>query len=617
MNPRNTAILAALAAGLFAFIFFYERHLHAPIPPPPRVLPDLNPAAVTAIEVQPADGLKIRAERTNGGWQLTKPLVYPAQAPSVDALLSVLSTLSYEIHITPEELQLSAQPASDFGFDAPMYTILIEEGTELRQLKIGKRTAPGDQVYVRVEGIADVNVVGTDVLNYIPARPEMWRDTTFVDLNGSPFDRLTVTSGGRAFEFQKDATNQLWRMTAPIPARADNLKIADLLSRLGNLHVTGFVPDSPKPDLDQLGLQPPQCEIAAGMGTNQVLSIEFGGSPPGHADLAYARVNQSRNVVVVARDQVDAWRGGYEQFRDPRLAGTLPGPPELIEERDGENFTAALTNGTWVVLDETRKVALPADTNLMRDFVERLAGLQIAASPGKFAANDAVIPANLGDYGLATPARKYLLFRGVATSDGGRTNQLMAEMDFGSQAGDRVYARRGDLPDESSVYLVKLDDYRRLATNGIALRERRIWGFTEDKVLSLEVRDNGVTRKLDHHGPNSWVLAADSQGIVDSYDQFETEAAAGELGGLSAAGWVACGDAARAQYGFSDKGTRITLAMKGDAPETLTLDLGGWSPRKLRYGAVQLDGLTWIFEVPPDVLERVTAYLKIHDTNAP
>jgi hypothetical protein len=164
---------------------------------------------------------------------------------------------------------------------------------------------------------------------------------------------------------------------------------------------------------------------------------------------------------------------------------------------------------------------------------------------------------------------------------------------------------------------VKLEDFQKLPASGIALRERRIWSFTEDKVLWVSVRQSGVSRKLLHRGPNSWALAEDSQGIIDITDQFETEAAIGELGALLASSWVAVGDQARAKYGFTDNGTRISLGMAGGTPPTLDLDLGGWSPRKLRYGAVQMDGQTWVFEIPADVLQHIVPYLKIQDGAVP
>ena len=79
MNTKNTWIMVALAAGLFAFIVLYERHAFKKEPAANKVLPYLKVASIDSIQVRPADQKEIRADRTNGNWQLTKPLVYPAQ----------------------------------------------------------------------------------------------------------------------------------------------------------------------------------------------------------------------------------------------------------------------------------------------------------------------------------------------------------------------------------------------------------------------------------------------------------------------------------------------------------------------------------------------------------
>ncbi len=620
MNPRNTFILTALAAGLFAFIFFYERHLHPPVPPPPRVLAGLKPAEVTSVEVQPAGELAIRAERTNGNWQLTRPLAYPAQKQYVEGLLQVLADLSYQAQISAEALKDRPKAGEEFGFDAPLFTIRLEQDNPLT-LKVGRFTAPGNQVYVQVVGRDAVDITAVDFLKYVPRHTNDWRDTRFVNLaTGRAFDRVSVTNGAKFFELQRDSASQLWKMTWPFAARADHPKIEELLYRLLNLHVSRFDTDDPRADLEPLGLQPPQCELSLAQGTNVLVSLQFGKSPTNDSSLVYARIKGQNTVVLVQRDQVEAWRSDHERFRDPRLAGFFSGPLDVIEVRGTNgNFTAQrVTNELWQITDEMLKASFPADTNRMHDFIVDLSGLEIASSPGKFAVNDAVIEANLPTYGLAAPARKYVLKRSVAPAGGDPTNQVVAEMDFGSEADGKVYARRGDRPEESSVYAVKLEDYQRLVSNGLALRERRIWRFSEDNVSWIAVRQKGVSRKLVRRAANEWSLSVDSQGIIDKAEEFTTEAAASELGELEAENWVACGDQARAQHGFSEDDTRISVGLNGDQPEVLMLELGGWSSSKQRYAAVQAaDGQSWIFELPAKSYERLAYDLKLRDAAVP
>ena len=87
MNSKNTWIWFVVAAALFAFIFSFQHFSRSPTTESSHILPDLRPDTVTSIQVIPANALEIRAERTNGAWLLTKPIVYPAQPAAVEALL--------------------------------------------------------------------------------------------------------------------------------------------------------------------------------------------------------------------------------------------------------------------------------------------------------------------------------------------------------------------------------------------------------------------------------------------------------------------------------------------------------------------------------------------------
>ena len=55
---------------------------------------------------------------------------------------------------------------------------------------------------------------------------------------------------------------------------------------------------------------------------------------------------------------------------------------------------------------------------------------------------------------------------------------------------------------------------------------------------------------------------------------------------------------------------------KPAATEMLTVEFGGWSPRGLRYGMVELDGQKWIFEFPAIVHDRLMSYFNIHESPA-
>jgi uncharacterized protein DUF4340 len=258
----------------------------------------------------------------------------------------------------------------------------------------------------------------------------------------------------------------------------------------------------------------------------------------------------------------------------------------------------------------------------MKSFIQRLTALKvIRGHNGDFAVKDAVTPEEFPKYGLAPPSRKYILKQNATNAAAGATNLVVAELDFGKTyedkiEGDKVYARRGDLLDESSVYAVKAGEVQALPVTGLQLRDRRIWNFSGEDVSRVTLRVNGKLEQLIRKGSNKWAIAAGSQAIID---ELAVEAGVVDLGELEAAAWVERGDQNRARYGFSDNSLQISFEVNlQDKPQTLTIDFGGRSPRGLRYASVRMDdGQNWIFEFPADQLDRLIYFFNIHENAAP
>ncbi|HWY77864.1 MAG TPA: hypothetical protein VN281_19765, partial [Verrucomicrobiae bacterium] len=111
-----------------------------------------------------------------------------------------------------------------------------------------------------------------------------------------------------------------------------------------------------------------------------------------------------------------------------------------------------------------------------------------------------------------------------------------------------------------------------------------------------------------HAGTNQWVVEA-GQAIINT---FEVEAAVSEFGSLQAARWVACTNQTCAQYGFTDKSPLVSAELFGGA--VYSLELGGWSPEKHRYGSVQSGTNYFVFEIPDEQLQRILPALDIHES---
>ncbi|HWH70286.1 MAG TPA: DUF4340 domain-containing protein [Candidatus Sulfotelmatobacter sp.] len=603
MSARHTLLWLGVAASLFAFIFFYQRHKHAPPPGPARILPSLKATAVTSVQIRPSgpSQLEIRAERTKETWQLTQPFAYPAQAASIDLLLGVLERLTPATYITAGELVRRPKADEEYGFTSQhAASIILQQGDYRAHVLLGAKTAPGDQVFLQVVGVQGVYVVDADLLKLIPRSVNDWRDTTLLNFKSLAFDRLAVTNNGKAFALQRDATNHLWRIVHPIEARADNARIEDSLQKLQSLRIHQFVSDDPKADLESFGLQPAELDLALAQGTNTLALLQFGKSPTNNANLVYARRLGQTTIVAVPKDNLAPWRSpSINDFRDPHLLA-LTSPVDLVEVH-GEAETFSLQrqgSNTWRVAPQN----FPADPALVKDLFTVLSGMQIAEF-----AKDVVTPLNLPEYGLAAPARQFVLKAGLTNANGSAqiTNVVIADLRFGcgtNQPG-KIFARRAD---ESSVYAVNTNDFARLPAASWQLRERKLWQFSESEVARVTIHQQGKVRQLVHNGPHQWSLAPGSQGMINDLAIEETVRG---LTQATAAVWVAQGENNRTRYGFSTNSQQVTLELKNG--DKATVEFGGAAPSAFPYAAITRDGQFLVCEFPWPLYRDVVNYLSI------
>jgi hypothetical protein len=591
MSSKSTWLWMVLAAALFAFIFIFERYFQHPEPGPQYLLPELDARTVRTLEIQPANQLEIRVVHTNGSWQLTEPIVYPAQNTNVQKLLQTLQQLTVVHGISEQELRKDPKADENYGLEPPQISLVLR-GLLTNRIYFGRRTTPGDQVFVRVIGIEGISVVDAEVLNLFPTNAAAWRETALIDFARIPFSQVTVTNAAKnaAVQFQYGSTNRQWAMTAPMLARADNEKVEAALQALDKLQVRQFLSDNPKADLDSFGLQSPELTIAFASGTNTLLTVDFGKESTNSPGLIFARRSDQKTVVAVSTNALGPWRTSYELFRDRHLV-RLPAPLDKIEVEARDRFSLQWqTNNSWTVAPQ----GFTADTRLSAGLAQTLADLQVAEFE-----RDTVNKSQLSTYGLMPPARKYILTWERSVDS---TNPPV-ELDFGTNAAGKVFAKRAE---EDAVYGITTNDFEKLPDASWEMRKRQIWDFGIDDVARITVRQNGLTREMIRNGTNGWSLAAGSQGIINDSAVEDT---ARELGHLTAFSWVGHGQQNLGAFGFTPESFQVSVQLKNG--ETRDIQFGGSARFDSRYAWTKLNDEPWIFEFPPDLYSAVRYCLMI------
>jgi hypothetical protein len=590
MNSKNTWLWFVLAAGLFATICLLNRHLRPGPPASSQGWPSFPFATSTSVQVIPLKALEIQADRTNGNWFLSKPLVYPAQAAAIQALLDSLAKLTPVTRITANELREQSAAEQDYGFDHPAVSLVISAADQQWQLKIGRLTAPGDQVFLRIVGVDGAFVTDAGWLKYLPQTPADWRETTLVNASGI-YDAIVLTNGAKVIELHLDPTNHLWRMTRPLQARADSDRINRALQQLRSARVADFVTDDPRADLSAYELQPASLDLWLGHGGGPAEGLHTGKTLTNNPALVYAKREGWNGIITTLEEPLSPWHGSVNDFRDTHLIDfTTPVNEVEVQVGDSPNQFTLQQTGTkgWQVAGET----FPVDADNVQVFLKLLGSLKAT----DFVSDVATLP-DLQTYGLAKP-----LIQITLRPTAGDTNHTLAQLCFSAPQTNGVFVRRSD---EDFIYALDPTDLNRIPESGWEFRDRHIWNFPEQDITGITVHQNGQTRQLLHSGRNQWSLAPGSPGQIYPPTIEET---AHQLGNLAAIGWVAHKISQTGPFGVTTNSLQVVLDLKNG--EKRTLDFGG-SIGDQPLGLVTLDGVRWAFIIPQTLYQLVLSYLTI------
>jgi hypothetical protein len=581
MNWKNTWILVGLAAALFAFIFLVERRIPVrdELPVQKPLFTEFYPSAATSLQLRRGTQPVIRLVKTNDQWHFTSPFHYPAASFAVERFLTTLERLTPATHIGPRELKARKQTPADFGFDSPPVTIVIEHGSKRSELQLGARTPAGDQVYAELLGQPGYYVIMADALDSVMPRAQHdWRDTALFQFGDAKLDRAEINRGGAAFALALDPTNRLWRIVRPASHRADQLQVHQLLDRVLATRAVEFVADGPRLNADAFGLQPPEFEVTLVSGVN-TQRVQFGHVLTNDPTRVYARLMTYSNVVLVSKNVVDLLATPTSELREQLLVNFAPDLVDVIEAQGDETFAVRKgANGTWLA-GET-----PVDPVFVAQWLNLLSQLRAT----EFVKD---VVTDFSSYALEPPLRRFSLFTSV-TNASGPTNVLVARLEFGTNsANDRVFVRRWD---EDSVYAISPVDYARMPSAAWQLREHRVWSFATNDVSKITVVQKGVVREALRQPNHEWVAV---KGFENGFNPFAIEEVALKLGELNAMAWVARGPDVRTRFGFGETAL-LSVELRGDKPQVLTLEFGGLSPLRLPYALTVVDGQPALFEFP-------------------
>ncbi|MGB0578177.1 MAG: DUF4340 domain-containing protein, partial [Limisphaerales bacterium] len=473
----------------------------------------------------------------------------------------------------------------------------------------GAVTPLNHRLYVQPEGSTEVFVVDGGFADYLPFQYTRWRSPYLLDMDGLEFDRVRIRHKNNVTMFER-GTNARWRITQPPPPKRGNSEIIErVVERFKKWQVAGFVNDRKDTPLEKWGLEKPVVELNLSQGTNQLLSVEFGGSEQTVTNSVYARLPMNDDVVLADASPLILLMQNYWSYCDHRMIDPFQEEQiDVIEVEGPESFSLRRrTNGIWQAQNKQRTLI---DPQLMRHFLETLDEMKAVKLEKQ-------VVTDYKQYGLDKPWLAYRLFRSVTNATGQSTNVFVGGIEFGKADVDTLFARRHD---ENTVYVVALGQQRSLPQSLFQIRSRMLWSFLPKNAAGITVFNNVKTNHLVRRGGGTgarWGIRG-TNGITD-IDVFEnevTEEALHELSMLTAARWVSRGTNRFGPYKIGQHFGGLTIEMATPPGQNHTVLFGIQPNLRNPYAAFRdpLVGEWVVFEFPASIYSKyILPYLSIKD----
>ena len=279
-----------------------------------------------------------------------------------------------------------------------------------------------------------------------------------------------------------------WQIQAPVNGRGDRGAVDETVTSIVTARMDREIEADPKA-LGDYGLDKPAAEITLRLKDGKQAGLILGAKSPTGV-WVYAREAGKPAVFVVGDSVLRDSTRPVAEFRDKTvLAFEQREVTGLeIDTRD-DKIALEQADNRWKL---TRPRPLPADADVVRDFLEKLR----AARVKEFAAD---APSSLAPFGLDKPVRIDL--QTGRDKDRATKTLLIGRADTAKKG---VYAMR---PGESTVMLIPDETWTAVPKNVAVLRDKSVVAFDRDKVATIQIESAKGAVTLAKDG-DRWKISA-------------------------------------------------------------------------------------------------------------
>ena len=599
-KPAFWLLVIVLLTGLFIAVF--ERGAE----PAPRSLPGdtavlhANPTVVTRLSYA-APGVSLECALQDGEWRLVKPLSARADAARINRIVGSLCGLRRQEIIDADRREQRGLTFASFGLETPRARFVI--GTELRadELCVGDNAPLGDEVYVRVNGAAEVIGASGRIDQILPLDPESLVDTRVFPASARQAVRLEIRHA--AGFVQVAMRDGVWHLQLPIDARADAARVEELLQSLASLTIeppgggalSGGTPVALSGD--DVAVQVSLWTEAA----REPMTLTVGHARQDNPEFLTARVSGMERACSIRAGVLALQRITPESLRDRRLCDSDASQMASVSLREGDAklLLSRQAGGEWFLAEPLRfaangravgsliraigrmtgdEVRLAAATNILPPEVAAMtASLVVSNTPG----------ASAGTNDVSAPPPAVWSFRMAWPDD--------------RQADGLVFRE-----ETRTLYRVRREDLSRLGWHGgrpgmvtladpLPYMDCRMLDLNPAQTKRVTVNRQGSEETVTVNADGLWVAESppDAQALgaeIAALLEMASRLRAERVESLSSTNAAA--------YGLGGAGARVTFGLSGGGIQKTVL-IGSPNGRDGVYAMIQ--GQDVVFVIDPGV----------------
>lgn len=630
MRFSITLRLLAAVCILAGLIFIMEKEKPVKVK---NSMFDFKAADITDIRIERGD-FHVYCFRKGESWFIAEPIQVRADDNKVDGIAGVLEMLEKQEIVTRAERESRKLTLKDYGLHKPRVSLVVgaKRGGETfkEELWIGQDAPLGDSLYVKIGTNDEVVSTARAIMSVIPEKLESLRDRTILHGDASKTSRIEIKRLNSGFIQLTRAAGNEWFIQQPIVARADGVRVRQMLESLYSMQVVDFVWDANVETGDVVHAAEPAvnpnskvevCRLTADQAVVGVTvwvngddigrELFFGKESGEKSDKVYARCKDIDSVYTVPKGNLDAVNTGINDLRDRNLffLGSDKVNYVLLEKGDRKLALVRQKNSGWIIAEP---VQWKADDRFVNELVDHITRLRVDAFP------DAT---NAASVDLRTPAVIIKVSSKIPEAGGAVTNRTGKPAGPGFEppgalvlkqsrlflGGPRdgketVFARFEEEPYVLEISGKALDFIGKDPVDPLIYRDRTMLSLDPAAVRRISLVKGGVEHAVERSEVGNWIPVGGGTNQVDTKAVDDLLFATAHMRAIR----TECQNPDNLiQYGLDRSGTVVTFGLTGEKGIQKTIILGYRARTDGIYALVQgLDVVFVISNAMMDLLAR-------------